>query len=129
MALCALLAGIGNPARAYTLYDDPIKLQAYVTEPRAVILDGMQRYGWVVKESSDGLILAHLNHKGYDLEVEIRYSPSLISVKQVYASSPGCSGDCGIEEGLQARWRLNLRRGIMHAIHELALADATVKAN
>ncbi|MDN3638640.1 hypothetical protein QWY82_07465 [Simiduia curdlanivorans] len=134
---CAILVAVValfslcQKALAHTLYQDPIKIQAYVTDPAAAIKKGMQQYDWLVESEDASGLIAKLVYKDYELRVAISYSATQIDVASLSEKRINCvvakREKCEIEQAYIDRWRSNLRRGITKAIHDLAIADAYTK--
>ncbi|BFM10520.1 hypothetical protein R50072_06730 [Simiduia litorea] len=130
VAMVGLLS-LSQPTLAQTLYQDPIKIQAYVTDPAAMIKKGMQQYDWIVESEEAGNVIAKLVYKDYELRVGISYNATQIDTTLLTQQRINCvvakREKCEIKQGYIDRWRSNLRRGITKAIHELAIADAYAK--
>ncbi len=117
------LAGGGYP------FGDDIKIQRYVTDPEALIMSSLDRYGWLVKEKSDGKVTVVLNKNKSEIILDIIYDKKLIHVVPVSDRVSDCNegvDNCRVKKSSYARWRMNLRRSMLREIHELAIHDAYI---
>jgi len=130
VAIAAMLS-LSHKTLAHTQYQDPINIQAYVTDPAAIIKKGMQQYDWIVESESANSLIAKLVYKDYELRVEISYSPTQIDMASLSEKRINCVVEkrekCDVKQAYIDRWRSNLRRGITKAIHDLAITDAYAK--
>ncbi|MEM0514786.1 hypothetical protein WCN91_05005 [Pseudoalteromonas sp. YIC-827] len=123
---CALVGGASaDSTPTFTMYDDPLLIQPYVTEPAKVIKLGMNQYQWRGTEQTPGTIAAELDYKGYVLRVDIHYNSEKIWFEAISSVNNDCKKPpCEVEQRHIDRWRTGLRRGIAKAITDLAVKDA-----
>lgn len=129
--LMTLTLLLSHQTLAYTLYEDPIHIQNYVTDPASAVKAGMQQYGWSVETEADNSLIAKLDYKDYKIRVAINYDASTINITSLSQERTNCvvtkREKCEVNQSYIDRWRSNLRRGITKAIHDLAVADAYAK--
>ncbi|MBC7983668.1 MAG: hypothetical protein H7Y02_07440 [Candidatus Obscuribacterales bacterium] len=150
-----------------TTYSDPIRLNAYVNEPRAAIVEGIRRFQWVVQDEQPGKLVVRLDRPAVHVLNAIYYDKQQIRFEDISALSYDCSNTtisrqnrrskrerasddedededqrpsptrttqispagktCEVDESQLLRWRINLRRGVVKQIQELAIEDALEK--
>ncbi|WP_105201257.1 hypothetical protein [Pseudoalteromonas sp. T1lg10] len=123
---CTLVSQVqAETNQSFTLYDDPLLLQPYVTEPAKVIKLGMNQYQWRSVNQTPDTIEAELDYKGYVLRVDIHYNSEKIWFEAISSVNNDCKKPpCEVEQRHIDRWRTGLRRGIAKAITDLAVKDA-----
>lgn len=113
---------------AQTLYQDPIKIQAYVTNPAQAIKQSLPRYTWELESEQGNNLIAKLNYKDYLIRVNITYDTAKIDITALSQERINCvvtkREKCEVEQGHIDRWRSNLRRSITKTIHDIAIEDA-----
>lgn len=118
-----------------TMYGDPIHIAEYVSDPRAAIVEGVRQFGWVVQDEQPGKVVLRLERPNVQVVNAVYYdrdkiwfedvSDKLLECPKPNKKSSGLKPrPCEISDSTLLRWRINLRRGILKQIQELALNDA-----
>jgi hypothetical protein len=140
-SLCALpFSAMAQAPSARSLSNDPIRINSYVSDPRAAIIEGVRKFRWVVQEEQPGKLIlrlerpdilvlhaVHYDDKSIrfeDIEAKILQCPT---PKRQRAGRPVEATTCSVPEFRVGGWRVNLRRGVQMQIQELALLDAQAK--